>query len=246
MSRRHDPGALVSLLGATAVVTGARGGIGSATVKLFRDAGARVIAVDLPLDGPDSPDAYDCDVSDAGAVHGLARHLEEKVGGLDLLVHCAGIVRDAVIWKMDAEAWSSVIATNLASAFHLLHELSPLLRRSEQGAVVLVSSINAERGKFGQANYAASKAGLIGLSRTAARELGRFGVRVNVLAPGFVRTPMTAAVPAEVESQALAETVLGRVGRPEDVARCALFLCSELAAHVTGQVLRVDGGQLMA
>jgi NAD(P)-dependent dehydrogenase (short-subunit alcohol dehydrogenase family) len=237
----------VSLLGATAVVTGARGGIGGATVRLFRDAGARVFAVDLSAaGGAEDGDGYVCDVTDLQAVRDLAEHVRETSGALDLLVHCAGIVRDAVLWKMDPEEWSAVLATNLTSAFHLLHELIPLLRRSEQGAVVLVSSINAERGKFGQANYAASKAGLLGLSRTAARELGRFGVRVNVLEPGFIRTPMTAALPEEIERQALAETALGRVGDAEDVARCALFLCSDLAGHVTGQVLRVDGGQLMA
>lgn len=110
----------------------------------------------------------------------------------------------------------------------------------------MVSSINGERGKIGQANYAASKAGLIGLARSAARELGRDGVRVNVIAPGFITTPMSASLPSEIKERAVAETVLGRPGRPEDIADAVVFLCSGLSGHVTGQVLRVDGGQLMA
>ena len=111
---------------------------------------------------------------------------------------------------------------------------------------MLISSINGERGKFGQASYAASKAGLNALARTAALELGRFGVRVNAVAPGWVETPMTADLGAEIRERALAETPLGRLGRPEDVAAAALFLCSDMSRHITGQVLRVDGGQLMA
>jgi acetoacetyl-CoA reductase/3-oxoacyl-[acyl-carrier protein] reductase len=120
------------------------------------------------------------------------------------------------------------------------------LRRSTRGSAVLISSINGERGKLGQANYAASKAGLIGLAKSAARELGRDGARVNVVAPGLIATAMTESLPAEILERAVAETVLGRAGRAEDVAGAVVFLCSNLARHITGQVLRVDGGQLMA
>jgi NAD(P)-dependent dehydrogenase (short-subunit alcohol dehydrogenase family) len=139
-----------------------------------------------------------------------------------------------------------VLAVNLDSAFHLLSGLAPLLRKSGRASVVLVSSINGERGKFGQANYSASKAGLIALAKTAARELGRFGVRVNAIAPGLVETPMTAQLEEAVRERAIEESALGRIGKPEDVARAALFLCSALGGHVTGQVLRVDGGQCTA
>ena len=176
----------------------------------------------------------------------LADRVKQEAGGLDVLVHAAGIVRDAVLWKMDPDDWTAVLRTNLDSAFHLLRAFAPLLRESEAGAVVLIGSINGERGKFGQANYAASKAGLIALARTAARELGRFGVRVNVVAPGLIRTPMTDGLPEDVTRHAVEETALGRIGEPGDVARAVLFLCTPLSGHVTGQVLRVDGGQLMA
>jgi len=163
-----------------------------------------------------------------------------------VLVHAAGITRDGVLWKMTDDAWEDVIRVNLDSAFWLLRDAVPWLRRAEGGSVVLISSINGERGKFGQANYAASKAGLIGLGRSAARELGKFGVRVNLVAPGLIETPMTETLPEDAKRKALEETALGRFGRPEDVAGAVLFLASALSAHVTGQVLRVDGGQLTA
>jgi len=176
----------------------------------------------------------------------MFEEFREHFDRLDILVHCAGITRDGVVWKMEQAAWSDVMRTNLDSAFWLLKGAVPLMRAAGAGAVVLVSSINAERGKFGQSNYAASKAGLIGLARTAARELGRDGARVNVVAPGFVTTSMTETLPESIRARAIEETVLGCPGRPDDVAAAVLFLCSTLARHVTGQVLRVDGGQLIA
>lgn len=239
-------GHLLSLEGRVAIVAGGAGGIGSAVVRALLACGARVGIVDLAgCEGVRGAELFECDLAEPAAIAGLFGEIERRLGRLDVLVHAAGITRDGVLWKMTAEDWSSVMRVNLDSAFHLLHGAVPLLRRAGGGAVVLVSSINGERGKFGQANYAASKAGLIGLARTAARELGRFGIRVNVVAPGLVDTPMTTGLPADVRSQAIAETVLGRAGTPGDVAGAVLFLVSALSAHVTGQVLRVDGGQLM-
>jgi len=238
---------LVSLEGRTALVAGGSGGIGAATVTLFLEAGARVVSVDRPgARAPTGATGMQCDLSDPARVRALFEQLESEELLPDLLVDCAGITRDRVLWKLDDESWSEVLRANLDSAFHLVRAAVPAMRKRGAGAIVLVASINAERGKVGQANYAASKAGMIALARTAARELGRFGIRVNALSPGLVRTPMTAALPAEVIAAAIAETALGRAAEPEDVARAALFLCSELSRHVTGQVLRVDGGQLIA
>jgi 3-oxoacyl-[acyl-carrier protein] reductase len=241
-------GADLGLDGAVALVTGGSGGICTAIVARLASAGARVVSADLnaPAKLPAGAEHRACDVGDAQAVRELVASVAQAHAGLDVVVHGAGITRDRVLWKLADEDWEAVLRVNLDAAFWLLKAAAPHLRSSRRAAVALVSSINGERGKFGQTNYAAAKAGLIGLARSAARELGRDGVRVNVVAPGFVETPMTAALGEPHLRRALEETVLGRVGRPDDVAAAVLFLCSDLARHVTGQVLRVDGGQLMA
>jgi NAD(P)-dependent dehydrogenase (short-subunit alcohol dehydrogenase family) len=236
-----------ALGGRTALVTGAGGGIGSEVVRVLAGAGARVVGVDLPghVAGGDA-DTIACDVGDGPQVASMLAGWNDRFGGLDVVVHCAGITRDAVVWKMDEDAWRDVLRVNLDSAFHVVRGAVPLLRERGGGSIVLISSINGERGKFGQANYAASKAGLIGLARSVAREAGRFGVRVNVVAPGLIETAMTAKLDPDVVRRAVDETALGRAGRPRDVAMAVLYLVSGMAAHVTGQVLRVDGGQLTA
>jgi NAD(P)-dependent dehydrogenase (short-subunit alcohol dehydrogenase family) len=237
----------LSLAGQVALVTGGGGGIGTAVVRALLGAGAEVASVDRPgVACAEGAHPIECDLADPGAAGALFGAFRRRFERLDVVVHGAGITRDAVLWKMERAAWDEVLQVNLGSAFGLLHEAVPLLRQSAAGAVVLVSSINGERGKFGQANYAASKAGLIGLGRSAARELGGFGIRVNVVAPGLIATPMTEKLPGKFREQAVAETALGRIGQPEDVAGAVLFLVSPMSRHVTGQVLRVDGGQLMA
>lgn len=236
----------LSLAGRVALVTGGGGGIGSAVGSALLGAGATVFSVDrADRSGPGGVTSLTCDVSHSEEVTSAIAEVVGRAGRLDVVVHCAGITRDAVLAKMADADWQAVISTNLDSAFYLLRSAVPALRRAGGGAIVLVSSINAERGKSGQANYAASKAGVNALAMTAARELGRFGIRVNVVAPGWIETPMTAAVPEEYKRRARDETALGRLGQPEDVAGAVLFLCSELGRHVTGQVLRVDGGQLI-
>ncbi len=232
------------LAGRTAVVAGGSGGIGRAVCARLHAAGARVTSLDR-AGAPPVPDAENLtvDLADPKSIAALDGHLPPAVHAF---VHCAGITRDGVSWKLRPEQWSDVLRVNLDSAFHLVQLLVPRLRAAGGGSVVLSASINGERGKFGQSNYAASKAGLIGFGKSLARELGTFGVRVNSIAPGWIETEMTRALPEEHRQRALAETALGRLGTPDDVAAVALFLCSPLAAHVTGQVLRVDGGQLTA
>ncbi len=247
MSEALSPAWLVSLTGRTALVAGGAGSIGRAVVALLGAAGARVVSLDLP-DAPASAgeERIDCDLRHPPAIAAAFDRFRARHRQLDILVHAAGITRDGVLWKLADEDWDDVLAVNLSSAFHLMRCAAPMLRANRAGSVVLISSINGERGKFGQANYAASKAGLLGLARSAARELGAFGVRVNVVAPGMIASALSAALPPEVVERAVAETALGRVGQPADVAGTVLYLASELSGHVTGQVLRVDGGQLTA
>jgi acetoacetyl-CoA reductase/3-oxoacyl-[acyl-carrier protein] reductase len=239
--------ALLAMEGRIALVAGGGGGIGGAVGALFLAAGARVVSLDRAgRPGPPGALSRECDLTRSQEVEAAVTAVAREHGRLDAVVHCAGTTRDKRLWKMSDEEWREVMAVNLDSSFYLLRSAVGPMRAGGGGSVVLVSSINGERGKAGQANYAASKGGLNALARTAARELGGFGIRVNVVAPGWVETEMTAGLPAELRQRALEETALGRLGRPRDVAGAVLFLCSELGRHVTGQVLRVDGGQLIA
>ena len=236
----------LSLEGRVAIVTGGGGGIGTAVAAQLHEAGARVITFDRAnRPGPPGTSPIACDVRNGAQVTAEVGRVASEHGRLDIVVHCAGITRDRTLSRMTDEEWSEVIDTNLGSAFHLVRAAIAPLREAGGGVIVLIGSINAERGKAGQANYAASKAGLIALARTSARELGRHGIRVNVVSPGWIDSAMTAALDPAFRQRALDETVLGRVGTPGDVAGPVLFLCSPLSRHITGQVLRVDGGQLI-
>lgn len=187
----------------------------------------------------------EADVGDRAGGRGAVERLLSERGGLDWVVCAAGITRDAVSWKMRDADWDDVLGVNLTGAFNVARAAAPALRQSGQGRLVFIGSINGLRGSFGQANYAAAKAGLVGLARALALELARDGVTVNVVAPGFIDTAMTRGLPERVRARALARTPLGRCGAASEVAAVVRFLCSEAAGFVTGAVLPVDGGQLL-
>ena len=187
--------------------------------------------------------SYVGDVRHPEQAHAAIESFAAAMGGLDILVNSAGIFRDDVSWKMSDRDWRDVIDVDLSGVFYCCRAALPVMRRGGWGAMVNISSINGMRGKFGQVNYSAAKAGVIGLTKALAREAAKFNVTVNAIAPGLIDTPILEGMSAEARAAALAEILLGRPGRVEDVAELAAFLCSERARFITGDVIRVDGGQ---
>ncbi len=229
--------------GKVAVVTGGARGIGRVLVEALAASGADVHVFDRePAAAPEAPRVthHEVDITSSPAVTAAVAALPAVA---TLLVNNAGITRDKSLWKMTDEEWQSVLSVNLTGAFHVIRAIAPGMRAAGTGRIVNITSINGLRGKFGQANYAASKAGLIGLTKTAARELGPKGITVNAVAPGMVLTDMARRLPEEVLKKALAETVLERLAEPEDIANAVLFLLSDAARRITGEVIRVDAGQ---
>lgn len=243
------------LTGKTALVTGGSTGIGLAIVHAFIREDANVVfthyhdksdadAIVTELsNGKGNIETFPAKVEDLACAQEIVDKTVEHFGTIDILVNNAGINSDSVIWKMDEEVWDEVIATNLKGVFNFIRAASPVFREKKSGRIISVSSINALRGKFGQANYAASKAGVIGLSKSVAKELGRSNVTVNVVCPGLIATKMIESMPEDLKQKALAEIVLGRIGTPEDVAEAIVFLASDKARHITGEVIKIDGGQ---
>lgn len=245
----------MELEGHAALVTGAGRGIGASIARELARRGANVALVDLgQFDAAEAlaaelratgrqAVALRADVASFADAEASVTAAVRALGRLDVLVCNAGITRDAASWKMTEADWDAVIDVNLKGAFSFCRAAAPFFRAQKSGRIVTIASINGLRGKFGQANYSASKAGLIGLTRTLARELGPSGVTVNCVAPGMVRSEMTDSLPPHVLEAAVAESALGHIAEPEEIAYAVAFLCSPFARHITGQVLAVDGGQ---
>jgi len=241
---------------ATAVITGGGRGIGRATALRFADEGATVAIADVNADegrdtvaaveeGGSTATFIETDVSDAEEAQALAEAVAERFGGIDILVNNAGITRDATLEKMTEDAFDRVVDVNLKGVFNCTKAALPHLKDSDRGRILNAASIVGRYGNFGQTNYVATKSGVIGMTKTWARELGRDGITVNAVAPGFVDTAMVDTVPDDVVEQLTEQTPLGRLGTPEDVADAYCFLASEEAAFITGAVLAVDGGLVL-
>jgi len=247
----------LGLEGKNAIVTGGSLGIGAAiALTLARegcnvalnyrrhDAEAKAIVAEIEAMGRRGL-AIQADVSSYDDAQKMVQTVVDEFGRLDILVCNAGINWDGVIWKMSEEQWDTVISVNLKGYFNYNKAAAIVFKDQKYGKIVNISSINGLRGKFAQTNYAASKGGEIAMSKSLARELGKFNVNVNVVAPGMVMTDMAAAIPPEFLTKAMDETVVGRFATPEECADVVTFLCSDRSRHVTGEVIKVDGGQYM-
>ena len=245
----------LGLKGKSAIVTGGSMGIGTAVALTLAKEGCNV-AINYRRHDAEAKEvvrqveemgrkglAVQADVSSHEDAQNMVQTVIEEFGGLDIMVCNAGINWDGVIWKMSEEQWDAVINVNLKGYFNYNKAAAQVFKDRKGGKIVNVSSINGLRGKFGQANYAASKGGEIAMSKTLAKELGKFNVNVNVVAPGMVMTEMAAKIPPEFLNAAVDETVVGRIATPEDCANVIAFLCSDCSRHVTGEVIKIDGGQ---
>lgn len=245
------------LVGKVAVVTGASRGIGRAVALKLASQGAVVVinyngsagraaeVKDEIEKAGGKAETMQCDVSDFGACEKFIKEVIAQFGQIDILVNNAGITRDGLLMRMSEEDFDAVLDTNLKGTFHCIRFASRQMMKQRNGRIINLSSVSGVMGNAGQANYSASKAGVIGLTKAAARELASRGVTVNAVAPGFINTEMTAELSEKVKEGAVAQIPLGRFGEPEDIAEAVAFLASENAGYITGQVLCVDGGMAM-
>jgi 3-oxoacyl-[acyl-carrier protein] reductase len=243
----------IDLTGRTALVTGSTRGIGRAIAESLAGAGARVAIV-----GRDeakakeaaqavSPDArgFACDVGDIASVTALVENVEKEFGAIDILVNNAGLTRDNILFRLKDDDWDTVLDANLRGAFVAIRAASRGMMKRRWGRIINIASVVGIVGNKGQSNYAASKAGLIGLTKSVAKELASRNILANVVAPGFVETDMTSAITEEAKKTLFTQIPLARLGRPEDIAATVTFLASEQASYITGQVFVVDGGMVM-
>lgn len=245
----------LGLAGQVALVTGGASGLGSAIAAELAREGCDVAIVDRSADTAAVVRDVEAagrrvwtrvaDVADFALAERVVGEATRELGRLDILVACAGVTDDGMSWKLTEAQWDRVIDVNLKGFFNYARAAGAWMRQRRAGRIVGIASINGLRGKIGQANYAASKGGMVALAKTLARELGRYGVTVNVIAPGLVRTAMSASLPPEVTARALDETALGCLAEPADCAALTTYLCSARAARVTGQVVRIDAGQYL-
>ena len=243
----------IDLTGKTALVTGSTRGIGLAIARGLYDAGARVAIVGRDLTRAQAVASelgekalgISCDVARADQVEAAIGTAEAGLGPIDVLVNNAGITRDNILLRLSESDWDAVLDANLKGAFHTTRAVIKGMMKRRSGRIISITSVVGLTGNKGQANYAASKAGLIGFTKSVAREYASRGILVNCIAPGFIDTEMTSALPDAARASLLEDIALGRLGRPEDIAGAVLFLASNLAGYITGQVLVVDGGMVM-
>ena len=245
------------LEGKVALITGAASGIGKAIALKFASEGCNIAFTDLVIDenGKQTEEeiaafgvkvkGYASNAADFEACHAIVAEVVKDFGRLDVLVNNAGITKDGLMMRMSEAQWDAVIAVNLKSAFNFVHAATPVMMRQRSGSIINMASVVGVHGNAGQSNYSASKAGMIGLAKSIAQELGPRGVRANAIAPGFIITAMTDALSDEIKEEWAKKIPLRRGGTPEDVANIATFLASDLSSYVSGQVIQVDGGMNM-
>ena len=242
------------LEGKTALITGAARGIGKAIALKYASEGCNIAFTDLEVNLDTEKEiaalgvkakSYASNAADFTQTEEVVKAVKEEFGSIDILVNNAGITKDGLMLRMTEQQWDAVIAVNLKSAFNFIHACVPVMMRQRGGSIINMASVVGVHGNAGQANYAASKAGLIALAKSIAQEMGPKGIRANAIAPGFIETAMTAALPDEVREQWKQKIPLRRGGQVEDIANVATFLASDLSSYVSGQVIQVDGGMNM-